>query len=81
MLPDSTRISGLEDLKAYVLKHKKNEFAENIVRRVLAYALGRSLEFSDDQTVQALTKQFRANDYKLASLVEEIVLCDLFRTK
>jgi len=64
-----------------VLKHKKDEFAENIVRRVLAYALGRSLEFSDDQTVQALTKQFKANDYKLASLVEEIVLCDLFQTK
>ena len=49
--------------------------------KVLAYALGRSLEFSDDQTVQTLTKQFQANDYKLAGLVEEIVLCDLFQTK
>lgn len=81
VLPDSTKIKGLDDLKAYLLKHRKDEFAENIVRRLLAYALGRSLEFSDDQTVQALTKQFKANDYKLASLVEAIVLCDLFHTK
>ncbi len=81
VLPDSTRITGLDDLKAYLLKHKKDEFAENIVRRLLAYALGRSLEFSDDQTVQALTKQFKANEYKLASLVEAIVHCDLFQTK
>lgn len=81
VLPDSTRIKGLNDLKAYLLKHKKDAFAENIVRRLLAYALGRSLEFSDDQTVEALTKQFKSNDYKLASLVEAIALCDLFRTK
>ena len=81
VLPDSTRINGLEDLKAYLLKHKKDEFAENIVRRLLAYALGRSLEFSDDQTVQTLTRQFKEDDYRLASLVEAIVLCDLFQTK
>jgi mono/diheme cytochrome c family protein len=81
VLPDSTKISGLDDLKAYLLENKKDEFAENMVRRLLTYALGRSLEFSDEQTVQTLTKQFQENDYKLASLVEEIVLCDLFQTK
>ena len=80
-LPDATRIENLEDLKAYLLANRKNEFAENMVRRMLSYALGRSLEFSDDQTVQDLTRQFQDNGYKLATLVEDIVLCDPFQTK
>ena len=81
VLPDATEIGGLDDLKAYLLTNKKDEFAENVVRRLLSYALGRSLEFSDDQIVQQLTRSFQANDYKLATLVEDIVLCDLFQTK
>ena len=81
VLPDSTRIKDLNELKDYLLNHRKDEFAENLVRRLLSYALGRSLEFSDDETVQQLTGSFRANGYRLASLVEEIVLTDHFRMK
>ena len=81
VLPDSTKIKDLNALKAYLLKNKKDEFAENMVRRLLTYALGRSLEFSDDQVVQQLTTSFKANDYRLATLVEDIVLTDLFQMK
>ena len=81
VLPDSTRIKGLNELKTYLLTKRKDEFAENVVRRLLTYALGRSLEFSDNEVVQQLTNSFQANDYKLATLVEDIVLCELFRTK
>ena len=81
VLPDSTAIRDLNELKAYLLSNRKDEFAENVVRRMLSYALGRSLEFSDDEMVQQLTSSFQANDYRLASLIEEIVLCELFQTK
>ena len=81
MLPDSTTIKDLNELKAYLLSNRKDEFAENVVRRMLAYALGRSLEFSDNEIVQQLTSSFQANDYRLASLVEEIVLTDHFQMK
>ena len=81
VLPDSTKIKDLDELKEYLLKNKNDEFAENVVRRLLSYALGRSLEFSDDEIVQQLTRSFQANDYKLATLVEEIVLSNPFQTK
>ena len=81
VLPDSTKIRDLNELKAYLLSNRKDEFAENVVRRLLSYALGRSLEFSDVEIVQQLTGSFQANDYRLASLVEEIVLTDHFRMK
>ena len=35
----------------------------------------------DDEVVQQLTESFKANDYKLATRVEEIVLTDHFRSK
>ena len=81
VLPDSTEIKDLNGLKDYLLNNRKDEFAENVVRRILSYALGRSLEFSDDEIVQQLTTSFKANDYKLATLVEDIVLTELFQTK
>ena len=81
VLPDSTKIKDLNELKDYLLSNRRDEFAENVVRRMLSYALGRSLEFSDDPVVQQLTNSFTANDYKLATLVEDIVLCELFQTK
>ena len=73
VLPDETRIKGLNELKTYLLTHKKDAFAENMVRRLLSYALGRSLEYSDDEVVQQLTASFKSNEYKLATLVDDIV--------
>ena len=81
VLPDSTKIEDLNGLKKYILNEKKDEFAENMVRRLLSYALGRSLEFSDHEVVENLTRSFIANDYKLATLVEDVVLTDLFQMK
>ena len=80
-LPDATNINGLSDLKAYILKNKKDEFAENIVRRLLSYGLGRSLEFHDAPVVKELTHKFKASDYKMGTLIENIVLSDLFQMK
>lgn len=81
ILPDSTKINGLASLKSYLLKEKKNEIAENLVRRLLSYGLGRSLEFTDEDTVKKLSEKFKANNFKLASLVEEIILTETFRSK
>ena len=81
VLPDSSKIKDLDELKDYLLKNRKDEFAENVVRRMLSYALSRSLEFADDEVVQQLTDSFQANDYRLATLVEDIVLSNPFQTK
>ena len=44
-LPESTKISDLDDLKAYLLAHERDEFAENLVRRLMTYALVMSKAF------------------------------------
>lgn len=80
-LPDGTTIGGVDDLRAYLLGTRREDFARTIVTKMLAYSLGRSLEFTDEPEVDRLTEGFLEDDMKLRSLLAEVVKSDLFRTK
>ena len=80
-LPDGTEIRGVDDLRAYLLGARRNDFARTIVSRLLAFALGRSLEFTDQPELDRLTARFIENDLKLRTLVREVVNSSLFQTK
>ncbi|MEZ5396473.1 MAG: DUF1585 domain-containing protein, partial [Bryobacterales bacterium] len=80
-LPDGTTIAGVDDLRAYLLGPRRHDFARTLVKRLLAYSLGRSLELADEQEVDRLTADFLAHDMKMRTLVEQIVTSNQFRTK
>ena len=46
-LKNGKKIADLDDLKRYLLTDKKAQFREALVRKVMAYGLGRYLDFSD----------------------------------
>ncbi len=78
-LPDGRTINGLDELLDYMLRNKSREFARALTAKLLTYALGRSLEFSDDEAVDALTRKFIDGGYRLRSLITMIVTGDSFR--
>jgi hypothetical protein len=80
-LPDGTTIAGVDDLRAYLLGPRREDFARTLVKRLLAYSLGRSLELADEKEVDRLTANFLAHDLKLRTLLEQIVTTNLFLTK
>ncbi|QDU92287.1 DUF1592 domain-containing protein [Lignipirellula cremea] len=81
-LPGGASINGLEGLKKHLLAEKKEAFAEGFVRRLLAYALGRSVQWSDREEVDALTQRLMSqHDYRLRPLIEDIVLSEAFRSR
>jgi len=80
-LPDGTAIESVDDLRAYLLGTRREDFARTIVTKMLAYSLGRSLEFTDEPEVDRLTDGFLEDDMRLRSLLVEVVKSDLFRTK
>ena len=80
-LPDGTEIRGVDDLRAYLLGPRREDFARTIVGKLLAYSLGRSLESADEPEVGRLTSEFLENDLKLRTLVREVANSDLFQTK
>ena len=78
-LPDGHEIDGLGQLKAYLVDQKNQEFARTLVVKLLTYALGRSLQFTDDELVDDLTARFVASEYKLKPLIFEICNSSAFR--
>ncbi|MBM81294.1 MAG: hypothetical protein CMJ78_11985, partial [Planctomycetaceae bacterium] len=80
-LPSGKELHGIEDLKAHLLKHEQKRFATSLVRRLLAYSLGRSLELSDNKTVASLTKAFEKSEYQLDELIVAIAQSEPFGMK
>lgn len=80
-MPDGQVIDGAQQLKDYILTEKKDMFSRAIVVKLLSYALGRSLEFTDEPEVERLSQQFAQQGYRLDRLITSIVLSELFLTR
>ncbi len=77
-LPGGVEVKNLKDLQGYLVKNRADQFAEAITAKLLSYALGRSMEFSDEAAIEHLAEQFQSNDYSLRSLMESIVTSETF---
>jgi hypothetical protein len=73
--------TGIDGLRTYLRERRQEEFVENLCRKLLAYALGRTLIPSDDPTIEAMRGRLAAEDYRFGGLVESIVTSPQFRNK
>jgi len=69
---------GLEGIRNYIREHRQNDFVDNLCRKMLAYALGRSLILSDDPLVDKMRATLAAHQYRFDTLVESIVTSPQF---
>ncbi len=72
---------GFAGVEAYIREHRQADYLNNICRKLLAYALGRSLVLSDDLVVQRMEARMAANGDRFDSLVETIVTSPQFLNK
>lgn len=77
-LPGGVTLDGLDGLKAYLINERKDQFAHALVTKFLAYALGRGIVWTDEETVKDLTERFAASGYKLPTLIAEIAASEPF---
>ncbi len=80
-MPTGEKIQGMNELKQYLLNHQKEPFIRSLTRRLLSYALRRSLDAADAQAVQQLLKQSARNEHRLSDLLVAIVQSEAFQTK
>ncbi len=66
------RSAGSKELKE-ILKGKSDAFVRNVTEKLLTYSLGRGLERFDRPTVDAISRQVAASNYKFSTLVMEVV--------
>jgi hypothetical protein len=79
--PDAGEGTGVEGLKAYIRNHRQDEFVVNLCRKLLSYALGRSLIPADDLLVDEMKAKLAANGYRFGVLIETIVTSPQFRNR
>lgn len=73
--------NGLDGLKAYLRDRRQDEFLDNLCRKMLAYALGRSLLLSDESTLRDLRTKLAANGHRFGTLIETIATSPQFLNK
>jgi hypothetical protein len=79
--PGGSEGAGLDGLRDYLKEHREQDFVENLCRKLLSYALGRSLLPSDDKLVGQMQERLTASDHRFGELVTAIVTSEQFRTK
>ena len=79
--PGGTTGTGVDGLRAYIRQKRQDDFVANLSRKLLAYALGRSLLLSDELTIDTMRTTLAKDGYRFGSLVEGIVTSEQFRYK
>jgi hypothetical protein len=75
VLPDGTSVDGLASLRDYLLTKRRDDFTRQFCRKLLGYALGRSVQLSDKPLIEQMMK----SDLRFGTLVEHIVRSRQFR--
>ena len=77
---DGTPITTPTELVDVLLK-RPIPLVRNFTENLLAYALGRSVEYFDQPTIRAITQAAEANHYSMSSLILGVVKSDLFQMR
>jgi hypothetical protein len=72
---------GFQGLRDFIRDHRQDQFINNFCRKLLTYALDRSLQLSDEALIDTMQTNLAAQGNRFDSLVETIVLSPQFRNK
>jgi hypothetical protein len=79
-LPSGRAFSNLAEYKQALLA-EKDRFVRGFTKKMLTYALGRSVGATDRQTIEGIVKTVERDNYRMQSLVQAIVASEAFRMK
>jgi Protein of unknown function (DUF1588)/Protein of unknown function (DUF1585) len=76
---DGARFEGLDGLQNYLLTFRREAFVRQFCKKLLGFALGRSVELADEMLLAEMQSTLKANDYRIHSAIELIVRSRQFR--
>jgi hypothetical protein len=76
--PGGSEGKGLAGLQTYIRAHREKDFLDNLSRKMLVYALGRSLMLSDEPLIERMNARLASSGYRFSALVETIVTSPQF---
>ncbi len=76
---DGSKFSGLPGLRDYLVNTRRDAFVRQFCRKLLGYALGRSVQLSDGPLLTEIQSKLKAKDYRMNVALETIILSRQFR--
>jgi cytochrome c553 len=77
---DGTPVTNPSDL-ANTLMKRPVPLVRTFTQNLMAYALGRRVEYFDQPTIRAIAKQAESDDYRIATFILGVVKSDAFQMK
>jgi len=78
-VPRGPEVNGMAGLKAFLKKDRRDEIAENLLRRLLSYSLGRDLTPRDRFAVDAMLQESATHEHRLLDMIVTICQSPLFK--
>jgi hypothetical protein len=77
---DGTKVTSLPELTAALVK-RPTPLVRNFTENLMAYGLGRRIEYFDQPSIRAISKAAEANNYRISSFILGVVKSDAFRMR
>jgi hypothetical protein len=77
-LPDGTKFADIDGLRSYLIEKRRDQFERQFFRKLLGYALGRSVSVSDDPLLDELTNRSKEPEFGVVNAIEAIVTSPQF---
>ena len=78
-LQDGTQFEGIDGLRSYLLKERRDDFLQQFCRKLLGFALGRAVELSDQPLVDEMVRALKQHDYRFSAALDTILRSQQFR--
>jgi Protein of unknown function (DUF1592)/Protein of unknown function (DUF1588)/Protein of unknown function (DUF1587)/Protein of unknown function (DUF1585)/Protein of unknown function (DUF1595)/Planctomycete cytochrome C len=79
-MPDGSKFDGPDGIRAYLLA-RPNQFTKCLTEKLMTYALGRRLSFTDRSDIDAIVSGVAEKGYGFRYLVTLVVVSEAFHTK
>ena len=80
VLPDGTQFQGPAGLRRFLVSQHR-QFVTAMTKKLLAYALGRRVEYYDLPTVRSVVRDAASNEYQPSAIISAIVNSPAFRMR
>jgi len=77
---DGTALDGAADLRKALLA-RSPQFAETVTEKLLAYGLGRGVEYYDMPTIRSIVGHAKAGNYRFKALIKGVATSDAFQRR
>ncbi|MFT6793360.1 MAG: hypothetical protein ACJAR1_001356 [Rubritalea sp.] len=78
-VPHGPEVTGMEDLKEFLMDKRMGDVADNVLRRLLTYGIGRELSFRDRFEIEKILKKSEKDQYLLKSMIIEVCQSTIFK--